>query len=94
MDLKLVESLEEPPRLNVSNISGFQRTFPTEEQGKEIGAVLGINPGREIGEYMEHVVRWQLEHPEGSIDACKTWLKELYETKQGTEAPPNKRPRK
>ncbi|KAF8710251.1 Poly A polymerase head domain, partial [Rhizoctonia solani] len=64
LELDLVKSIEEPPRLN----------------GKEISTVLGIKPGKEIGMYMEHVVRWQLEHPDESIDACKVWLKDLHQS--------------
>ncbi|KAG8743308.1 CCA tRNA nucleotidyltransferase, mitochondrial, partial [Ceratobasidium sp. 428] len=62
--LKLIESIEEPPRLN----------------GKEICTLLGIKPGKEIGMYMEQVVRWQLDHPDTDLDTCKAWLKEAHES--------------
>lgn len=78
LELDLVASIEEPPRLN----------------GKEIGTVLGIKPGKEIGTYMEHVVRWQLEYPKGSLEDCKTWLRELYSGNVEAAAPPNKSTRK
>ncbi|KDN34609.1 hypothetical protein RSAG8_12308, partial [Rhizoctonia solani AG-8 WAC10335] len=81
LELDLVKSIEEPPRLN----------------GKEIGAVLGIKPGKEIGIYMDHVIRWQLEHPNESVDLCKTWLKELHQSPangdSGAATPPAKRAR-
>ncbi|KAL5635434.1 hypothetical protein ACGC1H_004281 [Rhizoctonia solani] len=81
LELDLVKSIEEPPRLN----------------GKEIGAVLGIKPGKEIGVYMDHVIRWQLEHPNESVDLCKTWLKELHQSLakggSGDATPPVKRVR-
>ncbi|QRW00710.1 tRNA nucleotidyltransferase [Ceratobasidium sp. AG-Ba] len=64
LELKLVESIEEPPRLN----------------GKEICALLGVKPGKEIGVYMEQVVRWQLDHPAADLEACKSWLKEAHES--------------
>ncbi|KAJ1309611.1 hypothetical protein OPQ81_006383 [Rhizoctonia solani] len=79
LELDLVKSIEEPPRLN----------------GKEISAVLGIKPGKEIGIYMDHVIRWQLEHPNESVDSCKAWLKGLHQSlvDGGGVAPPSKRPR-
>ncbi|CEL51664.1 hypothetical protein RSOLAG1IB_00199 [Rhizoctonia solani AG-1 IB] len=81
LELDLVKSIEEPPRLN----------------GKEISTLLGIKPGKEIGMYMEHVVRWQLEHPDESTDACKAWLKDLHQSLSdgGNEStvPPPKRAR-
>ncbi|CAE6448515.1 unnamed protein product [Rhizoctonia solani] len=81
LELDLVKSIEEPPKLN----------------GKEIGAVLGIKPGKEIGIYMDHVIRWQLEHPGESVDVCKTWLKELQQSLanggSGAATPPAKRAR-
>ncbi|CAE6450918.1 unnamed protein product [Rhizoctonia solani] len=81
LDLDLVKSIEEPPRLN----------------GKEIGALLGIKPGKEIGIYIDHVIRWQLGHPDESLDLCKTWLKELHQSlangDSGVATPPSKRAR-
>ncbi|KAF8610259.1 hypothetical protein BDV93DRAFT_429846 [Ceratobasidium sp. AG-I] len=62
VELQLVGSIEEPSRLN----------------GKEIGAILDIKPGKEIGLYMEQVVRWQLQYPEKSLDECKAWLKDAH----------------
>ncbi|KAG9102807.1 CCA tRNA nucleotidyltransferase, mitochondrial [Ceratobasidium sp. 370] len=64
VELKLVESIEEQPRLN----------------GKDICALLDIKPGKEIGMYMEQVVRWQLDHPDADLDACKAWLKQAHES--------------
>ncbi|KAG9102021.1 CCA tRNA nucleotidyltransferase, mitochondrial [Ceratobasidium sp. UAMH 11750] len=64
VELKLIGSIEEPPRLN----------------GKDICALLGIKPGKEIGVYTEQVIRWQLDHPDADLDACKAWLKQAHES--------------
>ncbi|KAG8747639.1 CCA tRNA nucleotidyltransferase, mitochondrial [Ceratobasidium sp. 414] len=71
IELKLVGSIEEPPRLN----------------GKDICTLLNIKPGREIGIYTEQLIRWQLDHPDADLDACKAWLKQAHES-GSVSAPP------
>ncbi|KAJ1921042.1 CCA tRNA nucleotidyltransferase, mitochondrial [Mycoemilia scoparia] len=47
--------------------------------GKAAVKLLGVKPGPAIRGILDSVMLWQLEHPEGSVDQCKEYLKELYE---------------
>jgi len=38
---------------------------------------LGLKPGPTIGGYLQRIIEWQLEYPEGNADMCLAWLKTL-----------------
>ncbi|KAI0651437.1 hypothetical protein C8Q79DRAFT_899091 [Trametes meyenii] len=43
--------------------------------GREVVEVLGAaGPGPWTGQVLARVVEWQLEHPQGTKEECKTWL--------------------
>jgi len=44
-------------------------------QGKEISALLHIQPSEQFKSILNSVMEWQLEHPEGTKDECKEYIK-------------------
>ncbi|KAG0330227.1 hypothetical protein BGZ99_007088 [Dissophora globulifera] len=44
--------------------------------GKELVQLLGIAPGPRVTNYLQHVMRWQLMHPESSKEDCRQWIKD------------------
>ncbi|KAG9290793.1 hypothetical protein G9A89_011756 [Geosiphon pyriformis] len=46
--------------------------------GKEIIQLLDIRMGPGFKEYQQWVLEWQLEHPEGTKEKCKEYIKDKY----------------
>ncbi|KAF8588429.1 hypothetical protein K439DRAFT_1335219 [Ramaria rubella] len=60
-ELNLPQSLEDSPLLN----------------GREVSSLLGAKkPGPWTGRLLNHIMEWQLAHPQGTKDDCAAWLKE------------------
>ncbi|KAJ4485537.1 hypothetical protein J3R30DRAFT_3283391 [Lentinula aciculospora] len=64
--------------------------------GREVVSLLGAKAGPWTGTVLALVVRWQLEHPEGSKEECSLWLKAQHSSGNlvvESNQPPNKKPR-
>jgi tRNA nucleotidyltransferase (CCA-adding enzyme) len=81
-ELGLAVSIDEKPRLDVSNPLKFIAIHidccVLKIQGRDIAAILGIKPGPQTGRILESVIEWQLQHPDGSKDACQKWVIETF----------------
>ncbi|RUS20045.1 hypothetical protein BC937DRAFT_86506 [Endogone sp. FLAS-F59071] len=49
--------------------------------GKSVSRILGIKPGPTIGEILPEVMRWQLAHPEGTVEECGKFIKKMWSEK-------------
>lgn len=50
-------------------------------QGKKVSSILGIKPGPKIGVILPEVMRWQLAHPDGTVEECGEFLKKMWNEK-------------
>ncbi|RUO95933.1 hypothetical protein BC936DRAFT_142942 [Jimgerdemannia flammicorona] len=46
--------------------------------GKGVCTLLGIKPGRVISDILSDVMRWQLAHPEGTVEECAEFVKKEW----------------
>ncbi|CAG8603577.1 11836_t:CDS:10 [Ambispora gerdemannii] len=62
------------------NELGLQECYSLKHiiDGNEIRKLLNIKPGPQVKEYLQSVIGWQLEHPDGTKDECKQYIKEKF----------------
>ncbi|KIM33013.1 hypothetical protein M408DRAFT_14571 [Serendipita vermifera MAFF 305830] len=46
--------------------------------GKAICDTLQVKPGPHMSTLVERVIEWQLEHPNGTVEECKSWLQQQH----------------
>ncbi|KAF9454980.1 hypothetical protein P691DRAFT_792086 [Macrolepiota fuliginosa MF-IS2] len=64
-----------------------------------VAALEAKKPGAWVGQVLNKIIEWQLEHPEGTRDECIDWLRQQrgagrLQIDDNTSEPANKRPRK
>lgn len=104
-ELGLGSAIEQKPLLDASQpirtiraiMYGLHDHLP---QGNRVNSLLSLKPSQLTKYLILEVVRWQLDHPQGTVQDCEAWMleaqsKDALPTLQslGIVAPPKKRGR-
>ncbi|KAG0520248.1 hypothetical protein BDA96_08G057600 [Sorghum bicolor] len=54
--------------------------------GKSIMGVMQVKGGPLIGKWQQRVLKWQLAHPNGTVDECIEWMKQSQSKRQKVES--------
>ncbi|RUS16307.1 hypothetical protein BC938DRAFT_476620 [Jimgerdemannia flammicorona] len=57
---------------------GIRGSYGAGGHGKGVCTLLGIKPGRVISDILSDVMRWQLAHPEGTVEECAEFVKKEW----------------
>ncbi|CAG8488975.1 10206_t:CDS:10 [Ambispora leptoticha] len=67
------------------NELGLQECYSLKHiiDGKSIIDLLKIKPGPQLKEYLQSVIEWQFEHPDGTKKECEQYIKEKFGKEYG-----------